>query len=433
MVEDHKYRKVVLYLKKGLKHKPYTHLKKNLLRHKWPEDIIDKAHNEILTNEDEILDILTSPVIKHNRKQYIEDLTIPRKETKKHFYQKQIERIKKENYTEETARFSLPGTQTPIIPEIQEEEEEYIPEKAPAKIKSYKYSDPYLESSKKIVSATPSKVISIDKTLENLEEQLKDFKDFKKEETYKNEIIIDPVDNVLQPVGDRAQTGIPGLDPVIQGGLRRNTVTLVAGGPGSGKTTLGIQYLINGIDTFKENGIYITFEQTRKDIYNIFDQNGWDLLKLEKENKLQILRLTPEQTLKILEAGGGTLRDAVESIHASRIVIDSISDLLMLFKADFSRRKFLIDLFELMNKLECTTVVIAEQETDPLKHASQVTEYQVDGVILLYNERIGDIRQRGLEIFKMRGTKHAGRIFPMKLSNQGVSIITNFKPKELPK
>lgn len=440
MVEEHTYKKAVSYIKHGLKHKPYHHLKKELLDKKWPEHVVDKAHKEALENSDEIIKILTSPVKKHSREEYIEKLATS-KHQKRHFYEKFIEQenlsnIKKKIKQErdgiyQTAeKFMIPKNKASAIPII-EEDEEYLTEvpenPMPKQTKTYSYNDPFLSSKKHQIAS--KSVTDFDKTLENLEEQLKNINEVKKEdpEAYKNKIIPEPIEYVSEPVGDRAQTGIPGLDPVIQGGLRRNTVTLVAGGPGSGKSTFGLQYLINGTNKFGENGVYITFEQSKKDLYEVFQQNKWDLEELEKQKKMQVLRLTPEQMLKILEGGGGTLRDAVESIHARRIVIDSISDLLMLYQSEFSRRKFLIELFELMAKLKCTTLVIAEQEVDPLKHTSQVTEYQVDGVILLYNERVGDIRQRGLEIFKMRGTKHAGRIFPMKMSDEGIFIITNFK------
>lgn len=102
-----------------------------------------------------------------------------------------------------------------------------------------------------------------------------------------------------------------------------------------------------------------------------------------------------------------------------------MSDLLTMYKSDMAKRRMVIDFFQLLHKFKCTSLIIAEQETDPSKHISSILEYQVDGVILLYNERIGDIRQRSLEIFKMRGTRHAGRIFPMKISKDGINILTD--------
>lgn len=268
----------------------------------------------------------------------------------------------------------------------------------------------------------------LESKMQLLEEKLKNIdysQGFKKDTTFKNEIVPEEVEFVSEPVGDRAQTGISGLDPIIQGGFRRLTANMVAGGPGSGKTMFAMQYLVNGIESFEEHGLYITFEQTKRDLYSLFKDVGVDLEKLEKDKKLTIIRMSPQQLAKMLESGGGSLRDVIDSIHASRIVIDSVSDYLMLFDGDMDKRRACIDMFDFFAKMKCTSLVVSEQEVSPLKHVSSVLEYQVDGVILLYNERVGDIRQRAVEIFKMRGTKHAGRIFPMKITDVGVMILSN--------
>ncbi|MGM5483682.1 MAG: RAD55 family ATPase [Nanobdellota archaeon] len=273
--------------------------------------------------------------------------------------------------------------------------------------------------------ALESKMALLEANLKNMDYE-SDF-DQKK---FKNDYVPEEVEFVDEPVGNRAQTGINGLDPVIQGGIRRLTSNLVAGGPGSGKTILSMEYIINGIEKFEENGIYITFEQSREELIELFKNFGKDLEKLEKEKKLLILRYTPEQIGKILESGGGILADSIDSIHAKRIVMDSISDFLMLYKNETEKRKACISLFELFRKFNCTSIFISEQEVDPLKHKSTVLEHQADGVILLYNERVGDIRQRAIEIFKMRGTKHAGRIFPMKITDVGIVILSNHPLKK---
>jgi circadian clock protein KaiC len=257
----------------------------------------------------------------------------------------------------------------------------------------------------------------------DLESQLKNMDVSRKEP--KNNLLIEEVEYTTEPVGERARTGITGLDPIIQGGLRRLSTTLIAGGPGSGKSIFGMQFLLQGITNYNEPGLLVTFEQGKQDLQSLYEGFGWDLSKYEKEKKLSIIRLTPEQIKKIIASGGGSLRDAVDAIGANRIVIDSMSDLLTMYKNDLSKRGLIIDFFQLLHKFKCTSLIIAEQETDPSKHISSILEYQVDGVVLLYNERIGDIRQRSMEIFKMRGTRHAGRIFPMKISDKGIDILTD--------
>ena len=221
---------------------------------------------------------------------------------------------------------------------------------------------------------------------------------------------------------DRVSTGIPGLNDVMEGGFRRNTVNLIGGGAGCGKSIFCMQFLVEGIERYNEAGVYISFEENESKILKDFEEFKWDLQKKIGEKKLIILYYTPEQVEKVLEAGGGTVRDVIESIDAKRLVIDSLTAFTLLFETEFKKRKAVLALFDAIQKWGCTALMTSEQEPDPDKHKSTIMEFETDGVILLYNIRKGDIRERSLEIFKMRATKHAQKIFPMKISNKGIVI-----------
>jgi len=121
-------------------------------------------------------------------------------------------------------------------------------------------------------------------------------------------------------------------------------------------------------------------------------------------------------------AGGGTVRDTIESVHAKRLVIDSVTAFTLLHESQSAQRRIALSLFRSIKNWGCTALVISEQEPDPERHYSDVMEFEVDGVILLYNIRKGDLRERSLEIYKMRGVQHAAKIFPMKISNRGVQV-----------
>jgi len=239
---------------------------------------------------------------------------------------------------------------------------------------------------------------------------------------YTNPVIPEKLHLVSAPVGDRAPTGIPGLDPIIEGGLRRGTATLVGGGPGTGKSTLALQYLVQGAQKFNEPGIYISFEETKESIEELGMQFGWNLQQMESEKSLIVREYTPEQLDKILESGGGSLRDLIDSMSAKRIVIDSVTAFMLLYEGEIAQRRACLQLFRSLSKWGCTTIAIAEEQGSTGSHEASVLEYETSAVILLYNERKGDLRQRSLEIFKMRGTKHAGRIFPMRVDEHGVEV-----------
>ncbi len=221
-------------------------------------------------------------------------------------------------------------------------------------------------------------------------------------------------------IKDRVATGIPGLDDVMGGGLRSNSVNLVAGGAGSGKTILGMQFLVNGIESYGQSGIYISFEQTEKEILEDMKGFDWQLDNKIKDKKLVILTYTPDQVENVLRVGGGTVRDTIESINAKRVVIDSLSAFTLLHEDALAQRKACIELFESIKKWSCTALLLSEQDENPDTHRSTVEEFEVDSVILLYNLRKGDSRERALEIFKMRGSKHSAKIFPMTISDTGI-------------
>lgn len=220
----------------------------------------------------------------------------------------------------------------------------------------------------------------------------------------------------------RVPTGIEGLDEVMEGGLRLGTVNLVGGGAGCGKSILSMQYLVEGIRKYDEAGMYISFEENPEKIIQDFRSFGWDLKQYVADKKLIILYYTPEQVERFLESGGGIVRDLIETLAVKRMVVDSLTAFSLLFPTELEKTKGILKLFDSIHDWGVTSLMTSEQEPNPSMHKSTVIEFQVDGVVLLYNIRKGDIRERSLEIFKMRATKHSAKIFPMQITDTGVTI-----------
>ena len=224
---------------------------------------------------------------------------------------------------------------------------------------------------------------------------------------------------------ERVATGIDGLDKIIEGGLKRGSVVLVEGGAGTGKTIFALQFLLNGVEYFGENGVYISFEEEKKEFFGNMKRFGWDLEKLEEESKFAFLRYNPEQVEKILSGGGGLVRDVVEKVNAKRIVIDSMTAFTMLHDAELARREATLDLFKTIKKWKCTTLVVGQpgySDSEVESHPFNMLEFECDGVIRLYNVREHNLRTRTIEVFKMRGTKHASKTFTMEITDEGIVI-----------
>ena len=231
-----------------------------------------------------------------------------------------------------------------------------------------------------------------------------------------------PLKSSVKHFSNRTHVGIPGLDDVMEGGFKTGSVNLIGGGAGSGKSIFCMQFLVEGIRKHNENGIYISFEQSPKHIIEDFERFGWGLKKLVKDNKLELIYISPEQVQTVLKTGAGSVLNSIKKIKAKRLVLDSLTAFTLLQKSEYEKRREVLKLIEAMQKWKVTSLLTSEQEPDPEEHHSTLMEFEVDGVILLYNIRKGDIRERSIEIFKMRGTSHSARIFPMKVSPEGVTV-----------
>ena len=129
----------------------------------------------------------------------------------------------------------------------------------------------------------------------------------------------------LQQGNERVQTGIPSLDKLIEGGLVPGDTTIVAGQPGTGKTTLGLQFLVHGAVKCGENGVYASVIESGEKLKRNARRFGWDLDVLEKEGRLQLVSL--QSTMKAgVSTALETVLEALHTVKARRLVFDSLSD-----------------------------------------------------------------------------------------------------------
>ncbi len=220
----------------------------------------------------------------------------------------------------------------------------------------------------------------------------------------------------------RVSSGIPGLDKLIEGGFKRNSVNLVAGEPGAGKTIFAIQFLLDGCKR-GEASIYITFEEKKEKMYEDMASFGWDLAKYEKHGSFHFLEYTPEQVKKLLVEGGGVVDALVEKIKAKRIVIDSISSFSLLYEDELTKKEAALSLFELITKWNCTAVLTSQSKSaDHENVVDAALEFEVDSILILYHSKIKGERIRALEIMKMRGTEIPSKTYGLSITSKGIII-----------
>ena len=120
--------------------------------------------------------------------------------------------------------------------------------------------------------------------------------------------------------------------------------------------------------------------------------------------------------------GGGVIEDVIQESKIKRLVIDSITSFSLLYDDRLSKKEAALDLFELLNKWECTSVMTSQDESFKDELIASSLEFEADGIILLYHVRKKGHRERALEILKMRGTKHPNDIVKVNITQKGIFV-----------
>jgi len=209
-------------------------------------------------------------------------------------------------------------------------------------------------------------------------------------------------------IAKRIKTGIPGLDKLIEGGFLSNSVILVSGAAGAGKSIFGMQFLKAGAEK-KEKVLYISTEENVANIKNGFKIFGWDLDKL----KIDIISMPPDE---LEEDWVPVLNTKIDKNKIKRIVIDSVSLIGLYYKDEYSIRRYLYRLVSSLKERDVCCILISEIPEGEKKFSrTGVVEFVSDGVIVLEYLGVSGRYQRGLTIRKMRWTQHNQDIHPYKI------------------
>jgi len=222
----------------------------------------------------------------------------------------------------------------------------------------------------------------------------------------------------------RVPTGVAGLDEMLGGGFPAGHVVLVTGLPGTGKTCLGLQFLMAGAAA-GEKGVFLSLEEDVAPLLESARQFRWPVDDAVKTGMLKVLRIDPKETRQSLHRIQGELGKELTSLGAARIVVDSVSLLNMLSDDESGRRATLFALAAACRESGATTVLTAE--ADPLHpevSRDGLTEYVADGVLLLGYRTAADGHRVGLalRVLKMRRTAHLRTVQPYAIGANGISV-----------
>jgi len=231
---------------------------------------------------------------------------------------------------------------------------------------------------------------------------------------------------------DRVKTGIKGLDEMLAGGFLTESANLVEGAPGTGKTTLGMQFIYSGITQFGEPGLILTFEEFPQQYYHDAETFGWNLRELEQANKLRVIMTSPEVSKADLEQVGGRISALAREVGAKRILVDSLSHFERLSSDPVELRNMLYGFINALKREGLTSVLTRESpvligESDS---AEEDVAFVADSYIMLRYVEIESAIRKALLVLKLRGSDHAKDIRQFEITSNGIEVRSKFEGRE---
>ena len=236
-------------------------------------------------------------------------------------------------------------------------------------------------------------------------------------------------------IDERCATGIPVFDKITKGGFLPQSINLITGGPGSGKTTFVLEWLWNGLTKYNENGMFVSFEDDLENVKKDALAHGWDFSKHENERRFNFSSIIPyEQGLSLEMQKSQLKKDLLASIkkfNIKRIVIDPITLFGMAFRTSYEIRKNLFELVQMLKSIGCVVLITSETAGEaPLDISAGgsysrfgIEEFIADSVVVLHNSGLGGETDRALRIIKMRRTDHVRGPIPMAIKKDGIYLV----------
>ena len=222
----------------------------------------------------------------------------------------------------------------------------------------------------------------------------------------------------------KISTGVEGLDKMLHGGLIPGRAYLVKGGPGAGKTTLAMHFLMEGAQN-GEKCLYITFEEPVSTLKEDMGNFGFDMehpnIKLVDatpvgEKKTIFAEVLYEEFATSFEKLTRAINEEFKDEKYSRVVIDPITMMKLTIRDELEYRRIFIGLLKTISKYNATIILTSELE------ATDIEEYLVSGVIELRVIEERGKTLRGIKITKFRGSTFDEEIRPYRITGKGIEV-----------
>jgi circadian clock protein KaiC len=234
---------------------------------------------------------------------------------------------------------------------------------------------------------------------------------------------------------NKCTTGVTGMDEILCGGLPRNHLYLLQGKPGTGKTTLALQFLLEGA-RLNETGLYVTFSETKQELETVAKSHGWDLSKIEIIELTAITNnLGPISNSTLFHPSEVELTktitlllEKIKTINAKRIVFDSVSELRLLSETSLRYRRQMLAFKEFFIGRGATVLFLDDMTTEEGDlHVQSI----VHGVLLLEKFRASyGVERRQFHITKLRGVQFRGGTHDYTIQPGGIIMFPRLVSSE---
>lgn len=239
--------------------------------------------------------------------------------------------------------------------------------------------------------------------------------------------MIQPTTSSSKQVAGRVSTGVPGLDDILHGGLTLNHLYLVEGDPGTGKTTLALQFLLEGIRK-GETGLYVTLSESKQELQEVGESHHWDIGGLSIHELVPLEDgLSPEAQYTVFHPAEVELADTVgailgrvEEVQPKRVVVDSLSELRTMARDALRYRRQILGLKRFFSGRACTVLLLDDSTADGSDMQLQSIAH---GVVRLESlERSFGVNRRRLEVRKMRASSFREGFHDFSIETGGLKV-----------
>jgi len=222
------------------------------------------------------------------------------------------------------------------------------------------------------------------------------------------------------------ETGIEGLDEILNGGIVKNSTTLVSGNPGAGKSILCLQFIYNGVELYDEKGIYLTFEEDEEDLREAAESIGFENWDEHVENG--DIKVYDKQVLlreNDFSSSLDLLLEDFEDADYDRLVLDSLAMFELFFESETEKRTYLLKFTDILRQNELTTLLTNEQGAVFPETEIGLENYLTDGNIYLIQTPTDSGVNRYVWVAKMRKQNIETDMFPMEIEQGGINVHQN--------